>query len=126
MSLRSALGRVKGLGPAGEGVDHWWTHRMSSLALVPLTVWLIVSMVAMAGADFVEVRAWMSSPVVAGLLILCVVVGFHHASLSLQVVLEDYVHDEPVKLAAIIAVKAVNALLGLIGVLSILIVLFKG
>lgn len=125
MSLRSALGRVKGLGPAGEGVDHWWTHRMSSLALVPLTVWLIASLVALAGADFFEIRAWMSSPVVAGLLILCVLVGFHHSSMSLQVVIEDYVHSEPVKLAAIIAVKAVNTVLGLIGVLSILIVLFK-
>ena len=89
MSLRSALGRVKGLGPAGEGVEHWWTHRMSSLALVPLTVWLVASIVAMAGADFIEIRAWMSSPVVAGLLILCVIVGFHHASMSLQVVLEE-------------------------------------
>ena len=125
MSLRSALGQVKGLGPAGEGVHHWWTHRLSSLALVPLTVWLVVSVVAMAGADFAEIRAWMSSPVVAGLLILCVVVGFHHASLSIQVVLEDYVHNEPVKLAAIIGVKAVNALLGLVGILSVLIVLFK-
>ena len=125
MSLRSALGRVKGLGPAGEGVEHWWTHRMSSLALVPLTVWLIASVVAMAGADYLEIRAWMSSPVVAGLLIFCVIVGFHHASMSLEVVLEDYVHNEPVKLAAIIAVKAVNTVLALIGVLAILTVLFK-
>ncbi len=125
MSLRSPLGRAKGLGTAGEGVHHWWMHRMSSLALVPLTVWLVASVVAMAGADYLEIRAWMSSPVVAGLLLLCVIVGFHHAAMSLQVVIEDYVHNEPVKLAAIIAVKAVNVLLGLIGMLSILIVLFK-
>lgn len=126
MSMRSALGRVRGLGAAGEGVGHWWAHRMTSIALVPLTVWLVASVVAMAGADYFAMRDWMASPTVAGLLILCVIAGFHHASLSIQVVLEDYVHHEALKIAAIIAIKGLCLVLGLTGVLSVLLVLFKG
>lgn len=125
-SLRSPLGRVRGLGAAKEGTGHWWAERMTALALVPLTFWFVASVVALAGADYQTMRDWMSSPVVAGLLILVVVITFYHMSLAVQVVIEDYVHYEPAKYFGLIAVKGLSTLLGLTGVLSVLIVLFRG
>ena len=126
MSMRSPLGRVRGLGSAREGAGHWWAERMTALALIPLTVWFVVSVIMLTGADYATVRAWIASPMAAGLLILLIVVSFHHQALALQTVIEDYVHHEAVKVAALIAVKALAALLGLTGVLAVLTVLFGG
>ncbi|MFQ6017953.1 MAG: succinate dehydrogenase, hydrophobic membrane anchor protein [Kiloniellaceae bacterium] len=126
MSLRPPLGRVRDLGSAKDGVTHWWAQRLTALALVPLSVWFVTSVVAMAGADYYAMRDWIGSPVVAGLLILLIVATFHHAYLGLQVVIEDYVHHEAAKFAAIVLVKAGALVLGLTGVLSVLVLLFEG
>jgi len=99
---------------------------MTALALVPLTFWFVASVVALAGADYQTMHDWMSSPVVAGLLILVVVVTFYHMSLAVQVVIEDYVHYEPAKFAGLIALKGLCTVLALTGVLSVLTVLFRG
>jgi succinate dehydrogenase / fumarate reductase membrane anchor subunit len=126
MSMRSPLGRVRGLGSAGEGVGHWWAQRMTSLALVPLALWFVAAMVGLTGADYATARAWIASPVSAGLLVLLIVTTFYHGALGLQVVIEDYVHHEAIKLIALIAVNAASVVLGLIGVLAVLVVLFGG
>lgn len=125
-SMRSPLARARGLGAAKDGTGHWWAQRLSAMAMVPLVIWFAVSVVAMAGADYVTVRAWVASPIVGGLLILLVIATFYHAHLGLQVVIEDYVHSEAVKLAALIAVKGLAVVLALAGVLSVLTVLFQG
>jgi succinate dehydrogenase / fumarate reductase membrane anchor subunit len=125
MSRRSALGRARGLGSSRDGLHHWWTERLSALALVPLTVWFVASVVAMAGADYYAMRDWLGNPVVSGLLILLLVATFYHGALAAQVVIEDYIHKEWVKLFALLATKAAAVLLGLTGVLAVLVVLFK-
>ena len=126
MSLRSPLGKVKGLGAAGEGVGHWWAQRLTALALIPLTVWFVASIAAMAGADYATMRDWIGSPVVAGLMVLLIVATFYHAFLGLQVVIEDYVHNEGVKIASILLVQGLAIVLGLTSVLAVLTVLFRG
>ena len=63
MSLRSPLGRVRGLGSAKEGVNHFWAQRMIALALIPLAVWFVISLLTVLGADYGAVKAWVSSPV---------------------------------------------------------------
>ena len=126
MSRRSALGQVRGLGSAKEGTGHWWSQRLTSLALVPLTLWFMVSLVAMAGADHATIVAWIASPIVAGLLILLVMATFFHTHLGLQVVIEDYVHNEAWKLTLLLVSQAASIVLGLAGVLSILMILFRG
>ena len=126
MSMRSPLARVRGLGSARDGVGHWWAERMTAVALVPLALWFVASVVTLTGADYATVRAWIGSPVVAGLLVLLVIMVFAHAALGLQVIVEDYVHHEGAKLAALLAVKAFALLLGLTGVLAVLIILFGG
>ncbi len=126
MALRTPLGRVRGLGAAKEGVEHWWMVRLTSIALVPLTIWFVASIVALAGADYAEVVAWLRSPVVAVTMVLLVGITFHHTQAGLQVVIEDYVHDEAAKIAAIIVVKAASLVLGLAGIFAVLKIAFGG
>jgi succinate dehydrogenase / fumarate reductase membrane anchor subunit len=120
MDMRSSLGRVRGLGSAKEGVGHWWAQRLTAIALVPLTLWFVFAAVSLLGKDLTEVRAWASEHGNAMLLILFTVALFHHAQLGVQVVIEDYVHAEPAKLAGLIATKFAAAAIGLSCVLAIL------
>jgi succinate dehydrogenase / fumarate reductase membrane anchor subunit len=119
MNLRSPLGRVRGLGSAKEGVAHWWAQRLTAVALVPLVIWFVASVCAMTGADYAAVREWVASPVVSILLVLLTVAVFHHAQLGLQVVLEDYVHSEGLKIAGIVLVKFAAFALAVATILSI-------
>ena len=119
MSLRSPLGKVRGLGSAKEGVAHWWAQRMTAVALVPLLIWFVGSVCAMAGADYDAVREWVAHPVVSILLVLMTLAVFHHAQLGLQVVLEDYVHTEWLKIASIAFVKFAAIALAVATVFSI-------
>ena len=126
MSLRSPLGRVRGLGSAKEGVGHWWAQRLTALSLVPLTLWFCASVAGLAGADHASFRAWVGAPVNAGLLILLIVAVFYHAMLGVQVVAEDYIHGEGRKLAVLLITKALAIVLGLAALLSVLTILFRG
>lgn len=119
MSQRTALGKVRGLGSAKDGTHHWWVQRLTSVALVPLTLWFVASVVSLVGADHATVAAWVASPVAAVLLVLLIAVTFHHAQLGLQVVIEDYVHTEALKIAGIILVKFAAAVLGLASILAV-------
>ena len=125
MSLRSPLGRVRGLGSAKDGTNHWWAQRLTALALIPLTLWFCAAVVSLSGADHAAVAAWAGSPVVAGLLILLIAATFYHAYLGLQVVIEDYIHKELYKIAGLLVVKAAAIILALTGILSVLILLFE-
>ena len=120
MNLRSPLARVRGLGSAKEGAAHWWAQRMTAVALVPLVIWFVASVCAMTGADYGAVREWVGSPLVSVLLVLLAIAVFHHAQLGLQVVLEDYVHTEWLKIASIALVKFAAVALAVATVFSIL------
>ena len=120
MSMRSPLGRVRGLGSAKDGTGHWWVQRLTAVALVPLTIGFVISVIGLAGAAHAAFTAWLSSPVVAGLMILLIIATFHHAQLGLQVVIEDYIHDDGIKIATLLVVKGLALLLGVIGVLAVL------
>ncbi len=126
MSMRSPLGRVRGLGSAREGAGHWWAQRMTALALVPLALWFVAALVTLTGADHGSVRAWIGAPVPASLLVLLIVISFYHGALGLQTIVEDYIHHEGAKLTALIVVNGLSLVLGLTGVLAVLTVLFGG
>jgi len=125
MSLRSPLARVRGLGSAKDGTAHWWAQRLTALALIPLTLWFCISVIAMSGADYATVAAWAGSPLVGGLLILLLGATFYHGALGLQVVIEDYLHHEMAKLVLLLLVKAASLVLALTGILSVLLLLFS-
>ena len=103
--MRSPLGRALGLGSAKEGVEHWWLQRITAVALVPLSLWFVIAVIRLVGADLDSVRDWVGNPLPAILLVLLLFATFYHASLGLQVVIEDYVHGELTKLGLVIIVR---------------------
>lgn len=90
---RSPLARVIGLGSARSGVEHWWAQRVSAVALVPLTLWFVASIIAHSGSDHSSFVAWLGTPFASTAMVLLLIALFHHAALGLQVVIEDYVHS---------------------------------
>ncbi len=124
--LRSPLARASGLGPAKNGVGHWWAQRVTAVALVPLVIWFVASIVLLSNCSYERFTAWIGSPLPAVLTILLIVATFHHAQLGLQVVIEDYVHREGTKLAGIVLVKLAAFALGIAAVFSILKIAFGG
>ena len=120
MTLKSPLARVLGLGSAKDGVAHWWSQRLTSIALIPLGLWFVYSIVGLLPSGHAATVEWLHSPLQAGLFILFILVVFWHAFLGLQVVVEDYVHTEWLKVTLLIALKMILALLGTISSLMVL------
>lgn len=125
-SLRSPLGKVKGLGSAKSGTHHFMVQRLTALALIPLTLWFCFSLAAMPTMDYATFTTWLQSPVSASLMILTVLLTFYHAYLGLQVVIEDYVSDHGLRLASIIGVQFLCGLLAVIGTVSVIKILIGG
>jgi len=126
MEMRSPLGRVRGLGSTKTGVQHWWSQRLTAIALVPLSLWFVYSVVALNGADHATFKAWLSAHGNLVLMLSFVMALFYHAYLGLQVVVEDYVHGETAKNTWIIIIKFAAFLSGLSCILAALRVAFIG
>lgn len=120
MSLKSDLGRVKGLGAAKEGAHHWRLQRMTAIALVPLALWFVLSLLCVFNASHAEVVAWISAPHVTVLLLALSIVLFWHLQLGLQVVIEDYVHTAWTQIALQILLRTGAGLGALLAIVSIL------
>ncbi|MBL4692830.1 MAG: succinate dehydrogenase, hydrophobic membrane anchor protein [Magnetovibrio sp.] len=118
--LRSKLGRVRGLGSSHEGVHHWWAQRMSAMALLPLSLWFIFSLISLTGSDYVAFQSWVSEFGNSVFLVLFLVSMFHHAQLGLQVVIEDYVHSELWKMGLLLIVKYGSVLFAASGIFAVL------
>ena len=120
MSLRSPVGRVLGLGSAGEGVGHWWTQRVSSVALVLLGLWFVFSMVRMPDVSYIAVTAWIASPVNAVLLSLLIGTMVYHSMLGVQVVVEDYVSHHGAKIVTLLLLNFLHYVLAALGIFAVL------
>lgn len=105
MSLRTPLGRVRGLGTAREGVHHWVAQRVTAVALVPLTIWFLWSALRTLVLGYAEAHAFVAQPMNAVLLGAFVICAFHHAHLGMQVVVEDYIHTRWLELTLILTFK---------------------
>lgn len=122
---RSYLSRARGLGSAKEGMHHWWMQRITAIALIPLVVWFAISLVMLSGADYAVARAWIGSPLVMVLLTLTIAVGLYHATLGLQVVLEDYTSGAT-RVVLIVVTKFIAVVFGLGAILAIMRIGFGG
>jgi succinate dehydrogenase / fumarate reductase membrane anchor subunit len=120
ISMRTPLGRAIGLGSAKEGVQHWWAQRLTAVALVPLLLWFVASLIAHVGAERGEALAWLGAPVPAITMILLLIAGLYHMALGVQVVIEDYIHTEWVKLAALVLDRFVAFILAIAGIFAVL------
>lgn len=94
MGNGTSIGRVRGLGSAKEGAHHWWHQRLTAGSNLILMLWFVVSMALLPAHDYETLRLWIGQTQVAVPLILLVISTFYHFRLGLQVVIEDYQHDE--------------------------------
>jgi succinate dehydrogenase / fumarate reductase membrane anchor subunit len=118
--LRNPLQRARGLGSAKDGVGHWWTQRLTAIALIGLGIWFVVLVLGLMHADYATARAAIARPWNALLLIAFLVAMFWHAVLGLQVVIEDYVHTRWLEVASMVAIKFLAVLGALASVLAVL------
>lgn len=125
-SIHSPLSVARGSGSAQEGTHHWLNERIAAIASMPLLLWLVWSVTHMGAVDYATFTLWLARPLNAVLMILSVVSVFYHAALGSQVIVEDYVHHEGLKLAKLIGLKLFFAAAGISCVFSILKIAFAG
>lgn len=125
-SLRSPIRRVIHLGSAKDGVHHWWSQRVSSVALVLLGLWFLIALIANANFSYEGITQWVASPVNSVLLILFLLTTIYHSKLGLQVVVEDYVSHPGAKIVTMLLINFAHAAAAALGVFAVLRIAFGG
>jgi succinate dehydrogenase / fumarate reductase membrane anchor subunit len=120
MAYRTPIAKVRGLGTARSGLQHWKMQRLTAIANVLLVLWFMFSAMALSGSDYDQVRAWLASPVTASLAVLLIISTFYHARLGLQVVVEDYVHHEGLRIASLAAIALLVLALAVACIVAVL------
>ena len=126
MRMETPLSRVRGLGSARSGAHHWWLERLTSIAAFVLFIWFIASVLRLPSLDYGTVTGWLSDPLAAVPMLLLVVTTFWHLKLGLQVILEDYVHEEGMKLFSIVVLNFFAIGGGALAFFSVLKIAFGG
>ena len=125
MGRGTEIGRVRGLGSAKAGAHHWWTQRLTAGANLLLMIWFMLSLLRLPGYDYATVATWLSSPLAAVPMILLVISVFWHFRIGLQVVIEDYQHDET-RVVALVLLNFYAIAMGAFAIFSILKIAFTG
>lgn len=117
---------VQDLGSAREGAKQWWMQRMTAVALIPLTLWLAASLLRHVADDYATLAAWLRTPLAAVLMVLLLIALCYHMALGLKVIVEDYVHVERVKVAAVAVIHVLSVALAVAGIFATLRVALTG
>jgi succinate dehydrogenase / fumarate reductase membrane anchor subunit len=123
-SMRSPMGRVLGRGSAKEGTGHWWSQRVSAVALLLLGLWFLLSMQLLPDFGYAAVVAWLARPSQAVLMTLLVLTVAVHSDLGIRVVVEDYLHRPVARAVLLIAVRFAHVLVAAIAVFAVLSIAF--
>ena len=126
MKFRSPLKNARGLGSANEGLSHWWLQRVSAVALIPLCLWFIYSLLILFSAPHEVVVSWFGSAKNSSLMLLFVLTSLYHGQTGIQVIIEDYIHTKSVSIALTLLVKGGSLLLAVVAAVSILKVAIGG
>jgi succinate dehydrogenase / fumarate reductase membrane anchor subunit len=122
----SSFDRPQGLGSARAGAGHWWMQRVTAVALIPLTLWIVASLFARAHNDYDAFILWLRTPFTTVLMVLLLIALFYHMALGLQVVAEDYVHSERMKIPAVVVIYLGCFALAVAGIVATLRIAFGG
>jgi succinate dehydrogenase / fumarate reductase membrane anchor subunit len=126
VSYRTPRSRAQGLGSAHHGVDHWIAKRLTSIALVPLCLWVVYAVLVVSRTGYDGAVSWLGHPVNATLVVLLLAVGFFHMHAGMRVVVEDYFHTKRNKGALLLLSFIVCVFGGALAVISVLKVAFSG
>jgi succinate dehydrogenase / fumarate reductase membrane anchor subunit len=121
---RSSFDHTQGLGSARGGVGHWWMQRVTALALIPLTLWFAASLIARARDDYGAFILWLRSPFTTVSMVLLLIALFYHMALGLQVVVEDYVHNDRIKMPTVVVIHLGCFALAAAGIIATLRIAF--
>ena len=126
MNMRTPLSKVRGLGSAKSGTEHFWHQRLTAVANVPLILFLVFFCVAHVGSSQAEMTAAIGNPLVALMLVFTIISVCWHMRLGMQVIIEDYVHSEGAKVAALLANTFFCGMVALTGLFAVLKISFGG
>lgn len=120
MSMISPLAKAKGLGSAKAGMHHWKAQRLTAIAMLPLSIWLICKIICLSNGSHADMVAWLQQPVSAALLILLLASIYYHMALGLQVVIEDYVQVTWIKITLLLITQFGSTILALASIVSVI------
>ena len=126
MKFRSPLSKATGLGSAKHGFSHWWWQRVTAIALIPMGLWFVVSVLSLANGTHAEAQAWLSSPINATIMLLFTLTALFHGQTGLQTVIEDYIHVTWLNLTLLLSVKFASVIMAVLAVISVFKVVLGG
>jgi len=126
MSMRTPLGKVRGLGSAKSGTEHFWHQRLTAIANIPLVIFMVLFCVAHVGSSQADMAAAIANPLVALMLVFAIISICWHMRLGMQVIIEDYVHSEGTKLLALLGNTFFCGAVALTGLFAVLKISFGG